>query len=190
MRTKKCGKQSCANTDKTPLPADIEQNLSLFTGMLADNIHADKEMARNLLDGVSEYTRKNKMIEGKTAQDKPAEYSDENLMMTKDAMEQSLQHGIALFDSFARLKAQQINGRLASAAYDEELKKHADKFKREIEKIDNKSAYLREVFKRINLASNEEERKQAMLMLSDLSGYSLSEQEFSDFMNGKKQIEL
>lgn len=172
------------------LPADIEQNLSLFTGMLADNIHADKEMARNLLDGVSEYAGKNKKIEGKTAQDKPAEYSDENLMMTKDAMEQSLQHGIALFDSFARLKAQQINGRLASAAYDEELKKHADKFKREMEKIDNKSAYLREVFKCINLANNEEERKQAMLMLSDLSGYSLSEQEFSDFMNGKKQIEL
>ena len=57
-------------------------------------------------------------------------------------------------------------------------------------KIDNKSAYLREVFKRINLASNEDERKQAMSLLSDLSGYSLSEQEFTDFINGKKQIEL
>lgn len=50
--------------------------------------------------------------------------------------------------------------------------------------------YLREVFKRINLASNEDERKQAMSLLSDLSGYSLSEQEFTDFINGKKQIEL
>jgi hypothetical protein len=29
-----------------------------------------------------------------------------------------------------------------------------------------------------------------MSLLSDLSGYSLSEQEFADFMNGKKQIEL
>ena len=110
--------------------------------------------------------------------------------MTTDAMEQSLQQGIALFDSFAQLKALQLSGRLASAAYDEELKKHADKFKREMAKIDNKSAYLREVFKRINLASNEEARKQAMLLLSDLSGYSLSAQEFTDFMNGKKQIEL
>ena len=110
--------------------------------------------------------------------------------MTADAMEQSLQQGIALFDSFAQLKTLQLNGKLASAVYDEELKKHADEFKREMAKIDNKSAYLREVFKRINLASNEEERKQAMLLLSDLSGYSLSEQEFTDFMNGKKQIEL
>ena len=88
------------------------------------------------------------------------------------------------------LWANQLNGQLASAAYDKELKKHADEFKREMAKIDNKSAYLREVFKRINLASNEDERKQAMSLLSDLSGYSLSEQEFTDFINGKKQIEL
>ena len=177
--------------ESTKLPTDIEQNLSLFTGMLADNLHADKDMAKNLLDGVEEYTKNHKKIEGTTAQqNKPAEYSEEDLAMTADKMEQSLQKGIALFDSFAKLKAQQLNGRLASAAYDEEQKRHADEFKREMAKIDNKSAYLREVFKRINLAGNEEERKQAMLLLSDLSGYSLSEQEFTDFINGKKQIEL
>lgn len=49
-------------------------------------------------------------------------------------------------------------------------------------KIDNKSAYLREVFKRVNLAGSEEERKQAMELMSDLSGYSLSEQEFTEFI--------
>ena len=123
-------------------------------------------------------------------QNTPAEYSEEELAEVTGAMEQSLQRGIALFDSFAQLKVQQLNGRLASAAYDKELKKHSDEFKREMAKIDNKSAYLREVFKRINLASNEDERKQAMSLLSDLSGYSLSEQEFTDFINGKKQIEL
>ena len=36
----------------------------------------------------------------------------------------------------------------------------------------------------------DEERKQAMELMSDFSGYLLSEQEFTDFMNGKKQIEL
>lgn len=172
------------------LPADIEQNISLFTGMLADNLHADREMAKKLLDGVTEYAGADKKVEGKNALGKQTEYSEEDLEMTTGAMEQSLQQGIALFDSFTQLKTLQLNGKLASAAYDEELKKHADEFKREMAKIDNKSAYLREVFKRINLASNEEERKQAMLLLSDLSGYSLSEQEFTDFMNGKKQIEL
>ena len=173
------------------LPADVEQNLSQFTGMLADNLHADKDMAKNLLDGVEAYTKDHKKIEGKTAQqNKPAEYSEEDLAMTTEAMEQSLQKGIVLFDSFAKLKAQQLNGKLASVAYDKELKKHADEFKREMAKIDNKSAYLREVFKRINLAGSEEERKQAMELMSDLSGFSLSEQEFTEFINGKKQIEL
>ena len=176
--------------ESAKLPADVEQNLSLFTGMLADNLHADRDMAKELLDGVAEYAGRDKKIEGKNTQNKPVEYSEEDLAMATDAMEQSLQQGIALFDSFAQLKALQLNGRLASAAYDEELEKYSDEFKREMAKIDNKSAYLREVFKRINLASNEEERKQAMLLLSDLSGYSLSEQEFTDFMNGKKQIEL
>ena len=173
------------------LPADVEQNLSQFTGMLADNLHADKDMAKNLLDGVEAYTKDHKKIEGKTAQqNKPAEYSEEDLAQVTGAMEQSLQKGIALFDSFAKLKAQQLSGSLASAAYDKELKKHADEFKREMAKIDNKSAYLREVFKRINLAGSEEERKQAMELMSDLSGYSLSKQEFTEFINGKKQIEL
>lgn len=173
------------------LPADVEQNLSQFTGMLADNLHADKDMAKNLLDGVEAYTKDPKKIEGKTAQqNKPVEYSEEDLTQVTGAMEQSLQKGIALFDSFAKFKAQQLNGSLASAAYDKELKKHADEFKREMAKIDNKSAYLREVFKRINLAGSEEERKQAMELMSDLSGYSLSEQEFTEFINGKKQIEL
>ena len=173
------------------LPADVEQNLSQFTGMLADNLHADKDMAKNLLDGVEAYTKDHKKIEGKTAQqNKPAEYSEEDLAQVTGAMEQSLQKGIALFDSFAKLKAQQLSGSLASAAYDKELKKHADEFKREMAKIDNKSAYLREVFKRINLAGSEEERKQAMELMSDLSGFSLSEQEFTEFINGKKQIEL
>ena len=173
------------------LPADVEQNLSLFTGMLADNLHADKDMAKNLLDGVEAYTKDHKKIEGKTAQqNKPAEYSEEDLAQLTGSMEQSLQNGIALFDSFAKLKAQQLNGKLASAAYDKELKKHADEFKREMAKIDNKSAYLREVFKRVNLADSEEERKQAMELMSDLSGFSLSEQEFTEFINGKKQIEL
>ena len=104
------------------LPADVEQNLSQFTGMLADNLHADKDMAKNLLDGVEAYTKDHKKIEGKTAQqNKPAEYSEEDLAQLTGAMEQSLQKGIALFDSFAKLKAQQLNGKLASVAYDKEL---------------------------------------------------------------------
>ncbi len=176
--------------DKTQLSADVEQNLSQFTDFLADNLHANKEMARNLLDGVSEYSKNQKKIEGNAAQQNPAEYSEEELMQATGVMEQSLQKGIALFDSVARLKLQQLNGRIAAAAYDEQLREYTKTFKGYLDKIDDKSAYLRKIFTRINLADNEEERRQAMEMLSDLSGYSLSMEDFTDFMNGNKQIEL
>ena len=177
------------------LPADIEENLSQFTGILADNLHADRDMAIGILDGTTELLKKRKAIDGKangaeTKQNAPAQYSEEDLAMVTDKAEESVQRAVSLFDSLAKLKLQQLNGKLASAAYDKELAKYSDMWKRDIAKIDNKSAYLREVFKRINLASSEYERKQAMLLLSDISGYKLSEQDFADFMNGNKQIEL
>lgn len=177
------------------LPADIEENLSQFTGILADNLYADRDMAIGILDGTTELLKKRKAIDGKangaeTKQNAPVQYSDEDLAMVTDKAEESVQRAVSLFDSLAKLKLQQLNGKLASAAYDKELAKYSDMWKRDIAKIDNKSAYLREVFKRINLASSEDERKQAMLLLSDISGYKLSEHDFADFMNGKKQIEL
>lgn len=177
------------------LPADIEENLSQFTGILADNLHADRDMAIGILDGTTELLKKRKAIDGKangaeTKQNAPVQYSDEDLAMVTDKAEESVQRAVSLFDSLAKLKLQQLNGKLASAAYDKELAKYSDMWKRDIAKIDNKSAYLREVFKRINLVSSEDERKQAMLLLSDISGYKLSEHDFADFMNGKKQIEL
>lgn len=177
------------------LPADIEENLSQFTGILADNLHANRDMAIGILDGTTELLKKRKAIDGKangaeTKQNAPAQYSEEDLAMVTDKAEESVQRAVSLFDSLAKLKLQQLNGKLSSAAYDKELAKYSDMWKRDIAKIDNKSAYLREVFKRINLASSEDERKQAMLLLSDISGYKLSEQDFADFMNGNKQIEL
>lgn len=177
------------------LPADIEENLSQFTGILADNLHADRDMAIGILDGTTELLKKRKAIDGKangaeTKQNAPVQYSDEDLAMVTDKAEESVQRAVSLFDSLAKLKLQQLNGKLASAAYDKELAKYSDMWKRDIAKIDNKSAYLREVFKRINLASSEDERKQAMLLLSDISGHNLSEHDFADFRNGKKQIEL
>lgn len=134
------------------LPADIENNLTLFTSTLADNLHADRG--------------------------------------TAEASEQALQQGISLLDSALRLKTQQLNGKIAGAAYDEEFNKIASDFREQIKNIDNRSAYVREVMRRANVAKSDDERKQAILMLSSLSGQSLSEQDFNDFIDGKKQITL
>lgn len=163
------------------LPADIENNLSLFTSTLADNIHADRGMAEALLNGVDDY---------RGVDEKDRKYSEEDLAQVTEESEQTLQQGMSLLDSALQLKKQQLNGKLASAAYDEAFDKIASDFRKQIKGIDNKSAFVREVMRRANLAKNDDERKQALLMLSELSGQNLSEQEFKDFINGKKQISL
>lgn len=163
------------------LPADIENNLSLFTSTLADNIHADRGMAEALLNGVDDY---------RGVDEKDRKYSEEDLAQVTEASEQTMQQGMSLLDSALQLKKQQLNGKLASAAYDEAFDKIASDFRKQIKGIDNKSAFVREVMRRANLAKNNDERKQALLMLSELSGQNLSEQEFKDFINGKKQISL
>lgn len=173
--------------ETTKLPADIEENLSEFTNLLADNLHADRRMAARLLDETAQMAGENKKIKGKT--NAPV-YTDEELDMVQGATEEALQRGVALFDSMAKLKLMQLNGKIAAAAYDEQLAHYKKVFGEYLNKIDDKSAYLRRVFKRINLAGNDEERKQAMLMLSDLSGFNLSMQDFTEFINGNKQIEL
>ena len=163
------------------LPADIENNLSLFTSTLADNIHADRGMAEALLNGVDDY---------RGVDEKDRKYSEEDLAQVTQASEQTLQQGMSLLDSALQLKKQQLNGKLASAAYNEAFDKIASDFRKQITGIDNKRAFVREVMRRANLAKNDDERKQALLMLSELSGQNLSEQEFKDFINGKKQISL
>lgn len=163
------------------LPVDIENNLSLFISTLADNIHADRGMAEALLNGVDDY---------RGVDEKDRKYSEEELAQVTEASEQTLQQGISLFDSALQLKKQQLDGKLARAAYDEEFDKIASDFRKQIKGIDDKSAFVREVMRRANLAKNDDERKQALLMLSELSGQSLSEQDFKDFINGKIQITL
>lgn len=163
------------------LPADIENNLSLFTSLLADNIHADRGMAETLLNGVDDY---------RGVDEKDRKYSEEDLAQVTEASEETLQQGMSLLDSALQLKKQQLNGKLASAAYDEAFDKIASDFCKQIKGIDNKSAFVREVMRRVNLAKDDDERKQALLMLSELNGQNLSEQEFKDFINGKKQLSL
>ena len=163
------------------LPADIENNLSLFTSTLADNIHADRGMAEALLNGVDDY---------RGVDEKDRKYSEEDLAQVTEASELTLQQGMSLLDSALQLKKQKLNGKLASAAYDEAFDKIASDFRKQIKGVDNKSAFVREVMRRANLAKNDDERKQALLMLSELSGQNLSEQELKDFINGKKQISL
>ena len=183
--------QNYNETEK--LSPEIEENLNTFTASLSEHLHANKTTAKALLDEIKEEVDDEKALpanpkEGEKEQ-KPA-YSDEHLKQVTVASEAALQQGIALFDSAARLHLQQLNGEIAERAYNEAFRKLSEEFKGYIKATDDKSAYLRKVMQRVHLASNEEERKQALLLMSDLSGFTLSEKEFDEFLKGNRQIEL
>lgn len=168
-------------TEATRLPSDVEDNLSLFTNMLADNLHVGQQEAKALLDGIDEY---------RETSDEEHPYTEEELNQVAEAAGQTLGKAMELLDSFVRLKTQQLNGKLAAAAYDKEYQRLAAGFRQQIEKIDDKSAFLRQIMTRVNTAQSEEERRQAFMSLAELSGISVSDQELDDFINGDKQIEL
>ena len=163
------------------LPADIEQNLTQFATMLADNVKADRATALSMLNGVGDIC---------CAEPNAGGYSDEDVAAVAAGQEQALQQGIALLNSFMELKAKQLQGMLTRAEYDREYQRMAADFYSRLRTIDDRSAYVREVMRRINTAMNDDDRRQALLMLSELSGQSLTEQEYDDFVAGRKDVEL
>ena len=94
--------------------------------------------------------------------------------MVEEKAEKTLQQGIALFDSVARLKLQQLNGRIAAAAYDEQLREYTKTFKGYLDKIDDKSAYLRKIFTRINLADNEDAQTASGIKITEMRKFLMS----------------
>lgn len=141
------------------LPADIENNLSLFTSTLADNLHADRGMAVALLNGVDDY---------RGTEDKDRHYSEEDIAQVTEASEQTLQQGISLLDSAMKLKTQQLNGKawrlpLMMRRLTRSLPTSAVNFRLST----TRASSLREVMRRAHLAINDDDRKQALLMLSE-----------------------
>lgn len=168
-------------TEATQLPAEVEQNLSLFTNMLADNLHTGQQEAKALLNGIDDY---------RGVPEKERTYTEEDLQQMTAATEQSLQAAVGWLDSAMRLKTQQLNGQLAAAAYDKEYQRLAADFRKQIAGIEDKSTFLRQIMTHINTAKSEEKRKEAFMTLAELSGISVSDQDLDDFLKGDKQIEL
>ena len=70
------------------------------------------------------------------------------------------------------------------------LKKLQEEFRKDMAKIDNKSAVLRESLKKINTAQSPEMLKEGLLSLSGGDKEIFSEKDWDDFLSGNKTIEL
>lgn len=113
-----------------------------------------------------------------------------NSMVLDQKTEETIQKGIDLVESFVQLKVKQAKDKMTSKSYDEELSKRLAGFKEALDAVQDKSDYLTNVFRRINLARNPEERKIAIKLLSDIKGEVVTDDEILSVLNGEGQLEL
>ena len=169
----------------TELPQELKQNLQLFADTLREHTSIDYETAKNSFYAVSD----------ESPTDSRQSTSDGNVTeadfaQLSDAENTAIQNTVNLLESWSRLKAMQEQSAIAHQAYDKELEKLQEAFRNNLADIDNRGVILRESLKKINTATSEEELKEGLLSLAQKEGESFSKEEWNEFLNGTKTIEL
>ena len=169
----------------TELPQELKQNLQLFTNTLREHVAIDNETAKSSFYAVSdEYPNE-------SGQPTPNENATEaDFAQLSDAENTAIQNTVNLLESWSRLKAMQEQSAIAHQAYDKELEKLQEAFRSNLADIDNRGIILRESLKKINTATSEEELKKGLLSLAQKEGESFSKEDWNEFLNGTKTIEL
>ena len=169
----------------TELPQELKQNLQLFTNTLREHVAIDNKTAKSSFYAVSdEYPNE-------SGQPTPNENATEaDFAQLSDAENTAIQNTVNLLESWSRLKAMQEQSAIAHQAYDMELEKLQEAFRSNLADIDNRGIILRESLKKINTATSEEELKEGLLSLAQKEGESFSKEDWNEFLNGTKTIEL
>ena len=169
----------------TELPQELKQNLQLFTNTLREHVAIDNETAKSSFYAVSG--------EASTGSEQPTSSenaSEADFAQLSDAENAAIQNTVNLLESWSRLKAMQEQSAIAHQAYDKELEKLQEAFRSNLADIDNRGIILRESLKKINTATSEEELKKGLLSLAQKEGESFSKEDWNEFLNGTKTIEL
>lgn len=169
----------------TELPQELKQNLQLFTNTLREHVAIDNETAKSSFYAVSG--------EAPTGSEQPTSSgnaSEADFAQLSDAENTAIQNTVNLLESWSRLKAMQEQSAIAHQAYDKELEKLQEAFRSNLADIDNRGIILRESLKKINTATSEEELKEGLLSLAQKEGESFSKEDWNEFLNGTKTIEL
>lgn len=169
----------------TELPQELKQNLQLFADTLREHVSIDYETAKNSFYAVSdEYPTDSRQSTS------DGNVTEADFAQLSDAENTAIQNTVNLLESWSRLKAMQEQSAIAHQAYDKELEKLQEAFRNNLADIDNRGVILRESLKKINTATSEEELKEGLLSLAQKEGESFSKEEWNEFLNGTKTIEL
>ena len=182
---KKLVKTVSITRQNTELPQELKQNLQLFADTLREHASIDDETAKNSFYAVSdEYPTDSRQSTS------DGNVTEADFAQLSDAENTAIQNTVNLLESWSRLKAMQEQSAIAHQTYDKELEKLQEAFRNNLADIDNRGVILRESLKKINTATSEEELKEGLLSLAQKEGESFSKEEWNEFLNGTKTIEL
>ena len=101
-----------------------------------------------------------------------------------------LQEGIELCNNFAQLKAMKLKQNLAQEAYDREYAKIKEAFAERMKTIDDRAAFIQETARKINTAADNDALRQALIELAGDYTSGMNAQDWDDFLEGKKTIQI
>ncbi len=162
------------------LSTETKNSIVKFTDKIKENLNIDNETAKISLDTISKKLDINL--------DTP--YDDEDLTLISNRQKEVISKGLDLVQILVDLQVAKENNSKSQKHYEEELKHIQNTFKRDLNDIDNKSDVLNEILKKINLSQNSEELKNALFLLADIENEKISQEDWENFLNGTKQINL
>lgn len=169
------------NVDKISNSIATEINEAQTATLIAEKVRKDHERSAN---GTDEQQTDNTELP-------QAEIPSEATMVAmSDATMMVAQSGVQLMGTLAKLAALREKNKITSQEYDKKLQEFKSQFKHDMQAIDNKSQVLNEILKKINTASDNEELKNALLLLSEGTGIFSYDKDIEEFLQGNKTINI
>ena len=168
------------------LPPELSNKVQQFTTTLLADMHVSEDETNQYIDSLHDSSELKAMNDDETVK-------EANIQLRRDinqAQNRAIDEGIELFNHWIELQQQEANHQIAKQQYMTEFERIKRDFKHQLDAIDDKSAYLRNVLQRINTAQDSETLKEGLLLLSDLNENQLTDKDFQDFLNGKRTIKL
>ena len=142
---------------------------------------------KNLRDSVTKDMKFTEQTARALTNDKVSKEIIADIAMQGNAV---LQEGIDLCNNLAKLKTMQLQQKLAQEIYDREYAKIKEAFAERMKAIDDRAAFVQEAARRINTADNHDSLKKALIELAGDYTTGMTEQDWNDFLDGKKTIQI
>ena len=142
---------------------------------------------RNFRDSITKDIKFTEKTARALTNDKVSQDAIANIVVQGDEI---LQEGIGLCNDLAQLKAMKIKQKLSQEMYDREFAKIKEAFAERMKAIDNRADFIQQTARKINTAADHDSLKKALIELAGDYATGMTPQDWEDFLEGKKTIEI